>query len=150
MTISEFNQILDFAIDREKEAVTFYRDLRESAHFPGQQEFLKELENMELGHIIVIENLRLKHPSEMDIKKVPNLKISEYLVSDVDKLDLSYPNILIKAMKREEASVKLYHEMSLRFPDSELCTLFQKLASEEATHKLRFEKLYDEWISKDN
>ncbi|MFO7660861.1 MAG: ferritin family protein [Candidatus Cloacimonadaceae bacterium] len=150
MTIQEFNEILDFAIEREKEAVQFYRDLQHQAHFADQKTFLQELESMEMGHIIVIENMRKKQPSEMEIKQVPNLHISEYLVSDVDELDMTYQNILIKAMKREEMSLKLYTEMSKKFPDSELSVLFAKLASEEAGHKLKFEKLYDEWISKGN
>ncbi len=150
MTIQEFNEILDFAVAREKEAVQFYRELQQHAQFAGQKEFLKELEGMEMGHIIVIENLRVQQPSELQIKQVPNLQISEYLVSDVEDLDLTYPNILIKAMKREEMSHKLYTEMSRKFPDPELTNLFARLASEEAGHKLRFETLYDEWISQGN
>jgi rubrerythrin len=150
MTVTEFNEILDFAIEREKEAVQFYRDLQEHAHFAGQKDFLKDLEGMEMGHIIVIESMRKKQVSDLVIKQVQNLHISEYLTTDVDKLDLTYPNILIKAMKREEMSVKLYTEMSIKFPDSELCVLFKKLASDEAGHKLQFEKLYDDLISKGN
>jgi rubrerythrin len=150
MTILEFNEILDFATEREKDAVQFYRDLQNEAHFADQKSMLKDLENMEMGHILMIENLRTKQPSEMIIKSVPNLHISEYLTTEVDKLDLTYQNILIKAMKREEVAVKLYTEMSLKFPDTDLCTLFKKLASEEAGHKLHFEKLYDEWIAKGN
>lgn len=150
MTILEFNEILDFATEREKDAVQFYRDLQNEAHFADQRSMLKDLENMEMGHILMIENLRTKQPGEMIIKSVPNLHISEYLTTEVDKLDLTYQNILIKAMKREEVAVKLYTEMSLKFPDTELCILFKKLASEEAGHKLHFEKLYDEWIAKGN
>lgn len=150
MTIQEFNEILDFAVEREKEAVQFYRDLQVEAHFADQKVFLKELENMELGHIVIIENIRQKQPAELQIKQVPNLLISEYLVSDADNLNLTYQNILIKAMKREEMSMKLYTDMSKKFPDSELSQLFAKLSSEEAGHKYKFEKLYDEWISKGN
>jgi rubrerythrin len=150
MTIQEFNDILDFAVEREKEAVQFYRDLQNQAHFADQKVFLQELESMEMGHIIVIESMRKKQLSEMEIKQVQNLHISEYLVSDVDQLDLTYQNILIKAMKREEMSFKLYTDMSRKIPDAELSKLFAKLAGEEAAHKLRFEKLYDEWISKGN
>ena len=150
MTILEFNEILDFAAGREREAVQFYRDLQSHAHFADQKSMLGELESMEMGHILMIESLRTKQPAELIIKAVPNLHISEYLTTEADKLDLTYQNILIKAMKREEASVKFYTEMSIKFPDGELCTLFKKLASEEAGHKLHFEKLYDEWISKGN
>ncbi|HOH47512.1 MAG TPA: ferritin family protein, partial [Candidatus Cloacimonadota bacterium] len=119
------------------------------ARFAAQIEMLKELEAMEMGHIIMIENIRKNGVQEEMIKRVPNLKISEYLSTEPKDLDLSYQSLLIRAMKREEASTKLYSEMSTKFPDPELCTLFRRLASEEASHKLRFETLYDEWM-KDN
>lgn len=150
MTIAEYNEILDFAVAREQEAVKFYRDLQNEAKFHAQREMLKDLEAMEMGHIIVIENIRRQGVSEADIPKVQNLQISEYLSSDVENLDLTYQNILIKAMKREENSFKLYSEMSAKFPDSEISTLFRKLAADEAKHKLIFEKLYDDWISTGN
>lgn len=150
MTIQEFNEILDFAVAREREAVEFYRDLQTQAKFAAQIELLKELELMELGHIKVIENIRKQGVQDSQIPKVQNLKISEYLSVDADQLDLSYQNILIKAMKREEASQKLYDEMSRRFADGEIATLFRKLAADEAGHKLIFERLYDEWISAGN
>ena len=150
MTTNDFNEILNFAVEREQEAVQFYRDLQKETHFTGQLDFLKELESMELGHIIVIENLRNKQLNEQEIRHVPNLRISEYLTVDPEKLDLTYPNLLIKAMKREEMSVKLYTEMSVKLPDAEVSHLFRKLANEEAQHKLRFEQLYDDWISQGN
>ncbi|MBM4399172.1 MAG: ferritin family protein [Candidatus Cloacimonetes bacterium] len=150
MTKQEFNEILDFAIEREKEAVKFYHNLQAEAHFADQKAFLQELESMEMGHIAIIENLRQQPISDMEIKHVPNLHISEYLISDVDQLNLTYPNILVKAMKREEMAFKLYSEMSKKFPDTQLAILFIKLASEEAGHKLKFEKLYDDWISQGN
>jgi len=150
MTIQEFNEILDFAVQREREAVQFYKDLQADTKFQDQKKMLQELEAMELGHIVVIENIRKHGVKEEEIKKVPNLRISEYLTADVDQLDMTYQNILIKAMKREEAAVKLYSEMSVKFPDSEISTLFRRLANEEAQHKLIFEKRYDEWLSKGN
>ncbi len=150
MTEKDFNEILDFAVEREKESVRFYRDLQQEAKFKDQIDMLKDLEAMEMGHIKVIEGIRQKGVSQEDIPRVPNLRISEYMSSDVEKLDLSYQNILIKAMKREETSFKLYSEMAIKFSDSELSTLFRKLASDEAKHKLIFEKLYDDWISSGN
>ncbi|HOH97241.1 MAG TPA: ferritin family protein [Candidatus Cloacimonadota bacterium] len=150
MTINEFNEILDFAVAREQEAVAFYRDLQNEAKFLAQKEFLAELEAMERGHIVVIENIRKQGVSPEDIQKTPNLKISEYLTVDADQLDLTYQNILIKAMKREEASFQLYSEMSQKFPSAEIALLFRRLAADEAKHKLRFEQLYDEFISSGN
>ncbi len=146
MTIIEFNEILDFAIEREREAVKFYHDLQAEAKFEAHKAMLAEFEAMEMGHIIMLENIRKNGVAEGEIKKVPNLKISEYLSTEAKDLDYSYQSILIRAMKREEASTKLYTEMARRFEDEQVQKLFKQLAAEEAGHKFRFEKLYDEWM----
>ncbi|MCB5261376.1 MAG: ferritin family protein [Candidatus Cloacimonetes bacterium] len=150
MTTTEFNEILDFAVEREKEAIAFYRDLQNKAKFADQKQMLKEMEQMEMGHIMVIEGIRNKGVREEDIQKVQNLKISEYLSKELSREELTYQGLLIRAMKREENSVKLYTEMSLKFPDAETSTLFKRLAADEAKHKLHFERLYDDFISKGN
>lgn len=146
MDIVEFNEIIDFAVAREQEAVSFYHDLASGAKFNAHKEMLSEFEAMEMGHIIMLENIRKNGVASGEIKKVANLKISEYLSTEAADLDLSYQNLLIRAMKREEASLKLYSELSRRFADPELQKLFAQLAAEEAGHKLRFETLYDEWM----
>ena len=45
MGISTFNDALDFAISREKEAVAFYRDLQTMARFASQKELMGEFED---------------------------------------------------------------------------------------------------------
>ncbi|HPH93499.1 MAG TPA: ferritin family protein [Candidatus Cloacimonas sp.] len=150
MQREDFEEILNFAISREQEAIKFYQDLQNQAQFQDQQEMLKELEAMEQNHIKIIEKIRQTGVKEEDIHKTPNLKISEYITSDPDNLDLSYMNILIKGMKREETSFLLYSEMSVKFPDLEISTLFRRLAADEAQHKKFFESLYDDWMRKGN
>jgi len=105
---------------------------------------------MEMGHIVVIESIRQKGVKPEDITKSPNLKISEYLTKELDEQELSYQSILIKAMKREENSQKLYSDMAVKFPDAEIAMLFRRLAADEAKHKLHFENLYDDFIRSGN
>ena len=150
MQREDFEEILNFAISREQEAIKFYQDLQNQAQFQDQQEMLKELEAMEQNHIKIIEKIRQTGVKEEDIHKTPNLKISEYITSDPDNLDLSYMNILIKGMKREETSFLLYSEISVKFPDPDISTLYRRLAADEAQHQKIFENLYDDWMRKGN
>lgn len=150
MTKEKFNEVIDFAIDGEKDAVKFYQELQEKTKFQAQKEMLKELENMEKGHIVILENIREKGMQKVEVKKIDNLNISEYIV-DVKSYDnMTYQDVLIVAMKKEEQAERLYTNMAGNFQGSELETLFLKLSSEEASHKLRFETLYDEHILRDN
>ncbi|MBN2460494.1 MAG: ferritin family protein [Candidatus Cloacimonetes bacterium] len=150
MTKEKFNEIIDFAVGREEEAVAFYQDLQGKAKFSAQVEMLREFENMERGHIVILENIRRKGYEGIKEKHVPDLKISDYIVSIEPSPGMTYQDILIMAMKREEKAHNLYNNMAGRFPGTDLEKLFHKLASEEAKHKLHFEKLYDEEVLRDN
>jgi rubrerythrin len=86
--------------------------------------------------------------AKVRIEPVPNLRISDYLVDVEFKADLSYADILRTAMKMEERSLKLYTDMKESNKDKDLNKLFTLLANEEAKHKLRLEKIYDEEILK--
>ncbi|MCF7792481.1 MAG: ferritin family protein [Candidatus Cloacimonetes bacterium] len=150
MTKDKFNEVIDFAIDGEKDAVRFYQDLQTRVKFNAQKEMLKELENMEKGHIVILENIRDKGFQKIEVKEVTDLHIADYVVDIQPKEDMSYQDILIIAMKKEEQAKNLYTALASNFPGTEMETLFKKLASEEAGHKLKFETLYDEHILKEN
>jgi rubrerythrin len=141
-----FSTIIDYAIDREKEAVCFYHELQESVHFIEKRRLLLDLEKMEQGHITVLERIRGDDIDGMDIPEIEDLHISDYIVSDEPAGELTYQDILIIAMKREESSQRLYNDLADKNSDSRMKKLFLKLASEEAKHKLIFERMYDEEV----
>ena len=150
MTKEKFNEVINFAIAGEKEAIKFYQELQKKVKFQAQIEMLKEFEDMEKGHVLILENIRNKGFKEIEIKEVTDLHISDYIVDVEPSEDMNYQDILIIAMKKEEKANKLYNEMANNFPDTELEQLFRRLAAEEAEHKLKFEKLYDDEILKEN
>jgi rubrerythrin len=82
------------------------------------------------------------------IEKVPNLKISDYLVDAELRPDISYADILRIAMKREERSVKLYTDLTEKNIDKNLNNLFAFLIQEESKHKYALEKIYDDEVLK--
>jgi len=150
MNQDKFNEVIDFAIQGEQEAVQFYKDLQSQMKFQAQKEMMKELENMERGHIVVLENIRKKGFGKIEVQEVTDLHISDYITDVQPSVNMTYQDILILAMKKEEKAQELYSDMAAKFPGTSLGNLFKKLATEEAEHKLQFETLYDEQILKDN
>ncbi|MCF7912143.1 MAG: ferritin family protein [Candidatus Cloacimonetes bacterium] len=150
MKREDFKAVIEFAIEREREAVEFYQSLQEKIRFTSQKAMLKELEMMERGHITVLTTILDKGVEKIVHKSVEDLQISEYLVAEEPQGDLSYQDILIVAMKREEASKALYTELAERFKGTETEGVFSRLAEEETGHKLQFEKLYDQDILSNN
>lgn len=150
MEKSQLDEIIDFAIQREKDAVLFYQGLQESVHFSERRKHIRSFELMEEGHIKIIELIR-KQIEQMSIEsiiipEVENLRISDYIVEQNDEGEMKYQDILISAMKREEQSFSLYTDLAESSIDSGIKRLLLKLASEEAQHKLFFERIYDDEI----
>jgi len=148
MDEKKFKEIIQFAIDKEIRAFTFYTSASQVAKYSGVKELFLELAKEEEGHRKLLEKLDMEKVSLAKIKPVPNLKISDYMVDVEFKPDMPYAEILRTAMKMEERALKLYHDMQESNKDEALAKLFTFLANEEAKHKLRLEKIYDEEILK--
>jgi rubrerythrin len=148
--LKKFEEIINFAIEREKEAVKFYHDLQNLVTFKSKKDMLHEFELMEQGHIVILENIRSQAIEEIKIPEVENLAISDFIVESKPDADMSYQDLLITAMKKEEKAQQLYSKLAHESTDGSIQKLFLKLASEEAKHKLYFEKIYDDDILKEN
>lgn len=150
MKKNTFDDIINFAIEREKEAVKFYQDLQVKIVFKNQLEFLKELENIEKSHIEKLKNIKTTKKDKFNSKKIEDMKISEYLIDIKPSEDMKFQDILILAMKREEKAKKLYEDLANNFQDKYLKEIFTNLANEETEHKMYFEKIYEKEILQEN
>lgn len=78
MKENTFNDIINFAIEREKEAVQFYHDLHVKTVFKNQLEFLKKLENIEKSHVKKLKNIKTTINDKFNLEKIEDMKISEH------------------------------------------------------------------------
>jgi len=148
MDEKKFKEIIQFAIDKEIEAFNFYTSTSQVTKYSGAKELFLELAKQEEGHRKLLENLNMEKITQVRVEKIPDLKISDYMVDAEFRPDLSYAEMLRIAMKREERSVKLYEDLKGTNPDEDLKRLFTFLVQEESKHKFRLEKIYDEEILK--
>ncbi len=148
MDEKNFKEIIQFAIEKEIKAFNFYTGATQVAKYSGARELFSELAKEEEGHRKLLEKLNLEKIAQARIESVPNLKISDYMIEVEFRPDMSYADILRVAMKMEERSLKLYSDWNESADDEDLKKLFIFLASQEAKHKYRLEKIYDEEILK--
>ena len=148
MDEKKFKEIIQFAVEKEIEAFNFYTQASQIAKYSGAKELFLDLAKQEEGHRKLLEKLDMEKIARARIAKIPDLKISDYMVDAELKPDLSYAEMLRIAMKREERSVKLYEDLKGNNPDEDLKKLFTFLIQEESKHKLRLEKIYDDEILK--
>ena len=146
-----YNEIIAFAIDKEQEAVDMYSDLADRAQSPSGKILFKELADMERGHKTKLEKLDMGYFSSQDLKQPEDLKIADYLVDVELAPDATYQDIVLFAAKREKAAFDLYSDLAriyITIPD--IKKIFDVLAQEEAYHKLKLEREYDEVVYKED
>lgn len=148
MDEKKFKEVARFAIEKEINAFNFYTSASQVAKYSGARELFLELSKEEEGHRILLEKLDVEKIAQVRIESVPNLKISDYMVEVEFRPEMPYADILRVAMKMEERSLKLYTDWNEGTRDAELKKLFAFLASQEAKHKYRLEKIYDDEILK--
>ena len=148
MDEKKFKEIIQFAIGRETESINFYNQANKMVKHSGTKELFLDFVKQEEGHKQKLEGVLAGKVEVAKIEKVPNLKISDYLVDGELRPDISYADILRIAMKREERSVKLYTDLTEQNLDKDLGNLFTFLVQEESKHKYYLEKLYDDEVLK--
>jgi rubrerythrin len=146
----EAEDILDFAIDREQEAHDFYMSLADRATQPTMKQVLAEFAEEELNHKRKLEAIKASGRRLIIGERIQSLGIARNAVDVEPSEELGYQEALIVAMKREEASHRLYSDLAALTEDPESRETFLALAQEESKHKLRFEREYDEVVYQEN
>jgi len=136
------DDVLDFAIRREIEAQMFYLKLADMVETPEMAKVFSDLASEELEHKAKLQAVKTGQIS-IDMENVGNLGITGHVKSVEPHAKMSYVDMLIVGMKKEETSRKLYSDLAEVTQNQELKEIFLKLAQEEAEHKLRFEIEYD-------
>ncbi len=152
MRFKYLKQIIHFAIEKEKEAAAFYETISEQEPFSGSIEMFKEFAQEEHKHRALLEKLEQEGIDEKigkyKFKWIPDLKRSDYTIDMDYKKGMSYSDILLIAMKREEKALKLYNDLLKQSQREDVVKLFKILCQEEAKHKLALETLYDDFMAK--
>jgi len=142
-----YNEVIQFAITKEKEAAALYAKLARQTKVPGAKLMFRELSDMEKGHQAKLERLDLAYFKSRKLAPVEDLKISDYLVDVSLSPDSSYQDILLFAAKRERAAFDLYSDLAGVYVSTpQIKKIFEVLAQEEATHKLKLEREYDDIV----
>ncbi|MGB2804256.1 MAG: ferritin family protein [Candidatus Zixiibacteriota bacterium] len=144
MDLSNFKEVITFAIRKEAEAYNLYTTYSDLAKNPGTKVMFKELATEEQKHREILEGVEKKDVTEYKLETIPDLKISDFVDDQEFSPDMDYPAALRLAIKREEHAFKLYNHIGSQTEDAELKKLFAVLAQEESKHKLRLESEYDE------
>lgn len=149
MDFESFEDIMRFAIEKEEEAVAFYKEAGCQESYSGAKDLFEGFAQEEVKHRTLLEGFLEggKAISDYKFEWIQDMKRSDYIVGVKHEKKMSYPEILRLAMKREEGSLKLYNLLAQKTEDAGLIRTFQMLSQEEAKHKLALETLYDDFMA---
>ena len=145
-----FEEIMEFAIAGEQEAIDAYTTASEMVTRRNVKTMLTGLADQERLHKERLESIDRGGVTEASIVNVPDLKIADYSDDITITADMDYQDVLTVAMKREEKAHNLYLTLASNTEDGELRKIFEFLAQQEAGHKLALEKEYDDNVLTEN
>lgn len=146
MGFANIDEILDFAIAREKEAAALYADLAERVERPGMRQALLDFAKEEEEHERHLEGIKAGELPALTVRQVQGLGIAEHLTETKPSANMTYAELLAVVIKAEQAAHELYASLAEATDDPNLGAVFAALASEEAKHKQRFEAEYEEVV----
>ncbi|MEW6441987.1 MAG: ferritin family protein [bacterium] len=155
MIQAELKEIVQRSIRMEESSFNLYRAAAGRVKDPGARAGLAELAEQEKQHKARLERLLagdMKWSAGLSGKgkgKIKDLHIGDHLEARPLDEASSLQDVLIVAIKREEATGNLYSQMAALVDSDPEKELFETLAREEARHKLYVESLYEKEIYKE-
>lgn len=142
--------IIDFAVRAEEEAVRFYSELATSAKSKAMKVAFEGFAKEEQGHRDKLLSIDVDNFTFSENTPITDLHIAEYTNPEVKYQSLNYGEVLVIAMNREKRAFMLYDKLSKMVNNNELRKFFIFLAKEESGHKFKFEAEYDDFILREN
>ncbi len=149
MEFKSVEEVIDFAVGKEKEAVSFYLSLAKEAKQASLKETFERFSKEEEKHVDLLSDMagNQEKIDAYEFKEVTDLKISDYMLDTEYKEGMPMSEILKLAMKREEKAVLLYTALGGHTEDEGAKKVFKILVQEESKHKLALESMYDDYLA---
>ncbi len=149
---NDIKEIIDFALERERESQEIYLDYARKTQRMGFRQLLLSMVDMEKEHENKLKELKEGKGRSFLFDGTQSLKarFTDFMVQEEFSPDMDYGDFLVLIIKREEKALKLYEELESLVADTEVKELFSWLAEEEKKHKAWAQDRYDLEILKDN
>jgi rubrerythrin len=144
----ELTDLLEAAMLKEVASGAFYTEGQKKTDDPGARALLKELADMERGHLEMLKKLVQKDrpPSHWRRNKAVSLKLGDYLSGGESLEEAGLQDTLVFAIKQEQKAADFYSQMKAVFTDEEARRLCQHLIDEENEHQRKLELFYDDFV----
>jgi len=140
--MSNFAEIIQFAIDREIEAETFYLEIAAKTTKEAMRGIFVGFAGEEKKHQQMLKGILNTKETNLKFEPVSDYKISETVEAARLTSGMTMADAFSIAMKKEEEAMKMYQRLASDSPSGEYRKLFEDLAVMEQGHKVKMEKYY--------
>ena len=152
MSFESFEEIVEYATNKEKEAVAFYEEVALKAPSAREKEILEGFAREEKKHQAMFEDFGKNKEALKGYKFtwIPDIKRSNYIVDMEYKNGMDYIDLLRLAMKREENASKSIMEQSRLQVEREKIAASKQIADTKLQIAKENKNKYDSPKSKDD
>ncbi len=140
--MNNFIEIIQFAIDREIEAETFYLEVAARTTKDAMKELFVGFAVEEKNHREILEGALNNKNTLLQFKQVSDYKVSESVEQTRLTDAMTIADVFNVAMKNEEAAMKMYRKLAKDSTLEFAQKLFENLAAMEQGHKVKLEERY--------
>ncbi len=147
MEFQSIQDMLNFAISKERASERFYLQMAEQMNDSVTKRIFKTIAEMEKKHAEAIELEILKQgytvSSDGDSQPDSEYEWTEQLEVDEQAQNMIYIDALQVAIQKERAAFQLYTQLIGMTKDVQFRKMLMELAEEEMRHVIQFEREYD-------
>ena len=142
MNLSEYKNIIKFAMENEVEARKFYEDAAAKVANPQLKEMFSGFAEEERRHREILKQIYISNRVGEYFDEDRDYRVAEDV--DIPQLstDMQPAEAIVLAMKKEAAAMAQYMELADGCPDPDQKKVFLDLAAMERGHKLRMENAF--------
>ncbi len=134
MATTSLAQAVRNAVEAERSAERFYRQLAQNTQDPGARDFLIDMANQEVDHAKAFENLGARlEAGELPFAASFNVEVIETAPEWADAANLTYEQALAIALENEQRA-ELYYDALADTTEGDVADFFSRIAAVEAQH----------------
>jgi rubrerythrin len=142
-----FEEVLDFAMEREEKTYSYYDEMAKSMRQPSTRNALKSLARRSLKHRKRLSKMKRDGDLTIAPKNIRSLQITRYITRGAEPhKDMGTREVLMLAIRATSITQNLYADLAAHADDAKIQAVFAALAQEEAELKLQLETEYDEHV----
>ena len=146
MSFLSLKEVIDFAVEREETAYQLYKRAAQLTESPAARKMFEELAQEEATHKDVFSKVDPDKIAEVNVCKIPEATIGQYLKDVPLHPQMTYQEILTYTLKSEEGAYQLYKAAAGMTEDPRLQKTLLTFAEVELGHRRKIEALYDEHV----